>query len=440
MSTPARMCASAPASAAGATQDRSSTHTRLAESSLPAASLVPDPTTSTAPPASATVSSAPAGSSPSRTTTTARTGISAGIGHSATAARCPSITAACARRGVTQSPARCTSNGAACNCCHSASSGCLMDRADDPVAEPLGLLSGRMVQQREHHPAGAAAGRRVIGSHADHHQVGGLADPLGMRAHVEGLHVQGDAEILADDHAGGDDLHRAAPVGQQLGGAGGLVEAEVIDHHYLPGRLGAAFEHVADVHYARMTGSPVRRLRPRPGGQHHGVGRIGAQRLGRGLHAGPDFHAVALAFGRQVAHHVEELGAGWHRCGHGYLAAGARLAFVQRHPVAALGSRGGCLQAGRPTADHDHPPARATRRREQDGLPAGAGVLDAAQPPVQAHPADAFLVAGQARCGSGWHTPRGPWRRSRGRRSGRAPRPPGRSVPRPAHARPGPGP
>ena len=98
-----------------------------------------------------------------------------------------------------------------------------------------------------------------------------------MRAHVEGLHVQGDAEILAHDHAGGDDLHRAAPVGQQLGDAGGLVEAEVVDHHHLPGRLGAALEHVADVHDARMTGGPVRRLRPCPGGQHHGVGRIGAQ-------------------------------------------------------------------------------------------------------------------------------------------------------------------
>jgi len=44
-------------------------------------------------------------------------------GHSATATRCPSMTAAWARRGVTQSPTRCTSNGASCSSRHSSSSG-----------------------------------------------------------------------------------------------------------------------------------------------------------------------------------------------------------------------------------------------------------------------------------------------------------------------------
>src|ERR1039457_4483787 len=157
-----------------------------------------------------------------------------------------------------------------------------------------------------------------------------------MRAHVEGLHVQGDAEILAHDHAGGDDLNLAAPVGQQLGDAGGLVEAEVVDDHYLPSWLGAAFQHVADVDNPRKTAGPVWRLRSRPGGQHYDVRRIGAYRLRRGLHAGTDLHAVALAFGREVAHHVEELGArGDRRCG-GDLSASARLALVQRDLVAAL--------------------------------------------------------------------------------------------------------
>ena len=178
-----------------------------------------------------------------------------------------------------------------------------------------------------------------------------------MGAHVECLHVQGDAEVLADDHAGGDDLHGAAPVSEQLGDAGGLVEAEVIDHDHLPGGRRAAFENVANVHHARMTAGPVRRLRNRPGGQHHGVRRIGAHRLGRGLHAGPDLHAVALALGRQVAHHVEELGAGRHRGGGGDLPAGARLALVQGDLVAALRRRGGGLQTRRAAADDDHPPA-----------------------------------------------------------------------------------
>ena len=145
-----------------------------------------------------------------------------------------------------------------------------------------------------------------------------------------------------------------------------------------------------------MTAGPVGCLWPGSGGQHDGVGRLGAQGGGRGLRAGSDLDAVTLAFGGQVAHHVEELGAGRHRRGRGDLAAGPQLAFLQRDPVAALGRRGRGLEAGRATADHDHPQAPPTGRRQRDGLPAGARVLDAAHPPVQAHPPDALLVAGQA--------------------------------------------
>ena len=61
------------------------------------------------------------------------------------------------------------------------------------------------------------------------------------------------------------------------------MEAEVIDHDHLPGRLGPAFEHITDVHDARQPGGPVRRLRPRSGGRHHGVGCLTEQPLrGRG--------------------------------------------------------------------------------------------------------------------------------------------------------------
>ena len=99
--------------------------------------------------------------------------------------------------------------------CHSVL-GRLMDRAHHPVAVPLRGLAGRMMQQQSVHPARAPV-LPVIFGRAHHHQIGGLRGFPWRAPHVEGLHVQGDAEILADDHAGGDDLHLAAPVGQQLG-------------------------------------------------------------------------------------------------------------------------------------------------------------------------------------------------------------------------------
>ena len=48
-----------------------------------------------------------------------------------------------------------------------------------------------------------------------------------------------------------------------------------------------------------------------------------------------------------------------------------------------------------PAADHHHPPAPGGGG-EDGRLASGPRVLDAAQPPVEAHPADALLVAGQA--------------------------------------------
>ena len=123
MSTPASACASVLASVAGATEGTSSSHTRLATSSPSAALPVPDPAIRTEPPASATAS---ARALRQLAVADYHDGQDLDVGwkgHSDTAARWPSTTAACARRGVTQSPARCTSNGTPCSSCHSSSSG-----------------------------------------------------------------------------------------------------------------------------------------------------------------------------------------------------------------------------------------------------------------------------------------------------------------------------
>ena len=101
------------------------------------------------------------------------------------------------------------------------------------------------------------------------HQVDALADALGVGLHVPGLEVEGDPEILAHHHAVGDDLDRAAPVGQQLGHRGGLVEPELVDDDHPPVGIGPALEHVAHVDHPRTgrrptTGGPAAPRWPPP--------------------------------------------------------------------------------------------------------------------------------------------------------------------------------
>ena len=64
--------------------------------------------------------------------------------------------------------------------------------------------------------------------------------------------------------------------------------------------------------------------------------------------------------------------------------------------MAALGGGDRGLQPARAPADHHHLPAPGRGRGATVGLAAGPRVLDAAEPPVEAHPAHALLVAGQA--------------------------------------------
>ena len=53
--------------------------------------------------------------------------------------------------------------------------------------------------------------------------------PLAFGPHPPVLHVERDAEVLADDHARRDDLDLAAAVGEQLGDRRGVVEADLVD-------------------------------------------------------------------------------------------------------------------------------------------------------------------------------------------------------------------
>jgi hypothetical protein len=103
-----------------------------------------------------------------------------------------------------------------------------------------------------------------------------------------------------------------------------------------------------------------------------------------------------LTFREEVAHDVEELGPARNARGHGDLTAGAWLAFEEGDLVTAGGRGRGRLQACRSATDDHHPPPTPRWDGQRDGLPACAGVLDAAEPAIEPHPADALLVAGQA--------------------------------------------
>ena len=294
--TSASTGASVLANAAGATEDRSSNHTRLAEPSSPAASAVPDPTMRTAPPAAATVSAAPAGSWPVPDHDDGQARGRCWHGHSSTATRCPSITAACARRGVTQSPIRCTSNGDRAQLAATGIVGCLVDRAHNPVAAPLCGLARGVVEQGQLQPAGSAAGSGSCAAAPTTTKSVAWRIPLACARTLKVSISSVMPRSWPTTIPAGDDLHRAAPVGQQLGHAGRLVETEIIDHDHLPGRLGPALDHVADVHHAGMTGRPVRRLSagPRWPESRHRATRRSATRPWRSRRCGSPRRAAGI--------------------------------------------------------------------------------------------------------------------------------------------------
>ena len=279
------------------------------------------------------------------------------------------------------------------------------------VVQPLDRVAGH----GQHHPVEApglvGAGGVVqegefVAGDAHRHEVGALHDAFGRGSHPPVLHVEGDAEVLAHHHAGGDDLDRAAPVGQQLGDARGVMEADLVDHHHVAVRFGGTGEHVAHIAHVRRIG----RCPPRPlgfgtGGDDDVVGRLLGDETGPHADAVLDADAEAAALGELVAHDVAELGPVGDAGREAHLAARLGLLLVHRHPVTGTRRADGGLQSGWPSADDHHVAdgwlrRRLGRQRHRPGrvlgFAAGAWVLDAAEPAVQAHAADALLIATQA--------------------------------------------
>ena len=83
----------------------------------------------------------------------------------------------------------------------------------------------------------------------------------------------------------------------------------------------------------------------------------------------------------------------------GYSSAGKRASMTCASAAlscgASNGSRRSCRPAGARANHHDLAPG-PHGRRQRSGFTSGAGVLDAAEPAVQAHPAHTFLVTRQA--------------------------------------------
>ena len=291
---------------------------------------------------------------------------------------------------------RYTGKGPSLRARHSSSSGSWCTEQTTQSQRAFLVGAGRVVLQAEHDPPAPSLRPGIVRvrAHAHRHQVDALADPLGVGLHVPGLHVQGDAEVLGHHHPVGHDLHLAAPVGQQLGGRGGLVEPELVDHHHPALGIGPALEDVADVDHPRVVAGPPRPGRPGPGGHDHRVGLLGLDLGPGGRGAGDQLHAQPPGGHHEVAGDVEELGPAGDGGGHLHLAAEAVVPLEQGHPVPPLGRGHRGLQPAGAAADHHHPPAPAGGG-EDGRLASGPRVLDAAEPAVEAHATDALLVAGE---------------------------------------------
>ena len=183
------------------------------------------------PPASATASSAPAGSRPLRATITASAPGGAAGSQRLTVPpppddlrrrrRGPGEGPGSRRPGATERtrPVR--------KVRHSSSSGSWWTEQTTQSQTRCLVGSGRMVLEGEHHRLGAvvsAARATPIGTRSTLWTM-----PLAWAFTFQSLHVEGDAEVLADHHRVGHDLDPAAAVGQQLGGRRRLMEAELVD-------------------------------------------------------------------------------------------------------------------------------------------------------------------------------------------------------------------
>ena len=339
--------------------------------------------TTMAPPASATASSAPTGSRPSRTTTTATASAGAGpsgsvgpgeMRHRATATRWPSITAAWARRGARQSPTRCTGNGSGREGAPQAVLGLLVDGADHPVADrSWSVPVGWCCRVRTSGSPTGASGRRPatpIG-----HQVHALADALGVGLHVPGLHVQGDPEILAHHHAVGDDLHRQPRSASSSATEVAWWKPSSSTTTTVPVGTGPTLEHVADVDHPRVVPA------------HHGragrapVATITASGARPATASASASHPVRTSTPRRWAATIRLRVMSRNSARLGTMAATATwppsrsCALEQDHLVAPLGGGHRGLQPAGAAADHHHLPAPAPaggQRRRPHGRPSGS--------------------------------------------------------------------
>ncbi len=251
---------------------------------------------------------------------------------------------------------------------------------------------------------------------AQHHAVRGLGDAFARRPDVPALAVQRHPEALADLHVRGEDLDLAATVGEQLRDGWRMVEADLVHDHDPAGRGHRTVEDGPQSGDPEIVGvRPPRPGRAAPGGHDDHVGAVVADVADAHPDAGLHRHAECPQLGQLVADEVGELGPARDDRGQAHLP--ARFVGRLHHGDAVTGAVGADrrLHAGRPGADHQHVP-RLHRCPEDQGagrvtavragldgalggprrLPAGQRVLDTAEPAVQPHPSDAFLVARQA--------------------------------------------
>ena len=173
------------------------------------------------------------------------------------------------------------------------------------------------------------------------------------------------------------------------------MEAELVDHHHPTLGMDPALEHIAHVDHPGLFAGPPRPGRACTGGHDHGIGRLGSDHVGRGLHPDADVYALTAGGDDEVAGDVEELGPARYGRGHMSLSAESVVALEQHDLVPSLGGGDCSLQAPRAASDHNDL-APAAGERDDRRLASGQGVFDAAQPPIETHPAHALLIARQA--------------------------------------------
>ena len=201
--------------------------------------------------------------------------------------------------------------------------------------------------------------------HPHRHEFRGLGDALGLRADPEVLEVEGDAEVLADDHARGDDLDLTAAVGEEFGHRRCMVESQFIQHKNRTSGVCRAGEDVAHVHDPfSIRWGPPGPCRHRSGCHHDTISSAFGNGFGIRLHAALDGHAEAFSLVQLVADQVAELGAVGNGRRQADLATGLRRLLQHGHAVSVAGRCDRCLESGRAGSDHEHIAGIVGRLRE----------------------------------------------------------------------------